>query len=86
MHQYADTLKLQDAQQTVQFNDDDMLLALIAEQSRLIADSLAAIDSTQMDSQEAMQRLQAMQDKLRRDSLYIDSRRSLSCTIGRAHV
>ena len=75
MHQYADTLKLQDAQQTVQFNDDDMLLALIAEQSRLIADSLAAIDSTQMDSREAMQRLQAMQDKLRRDSLYIDSLR-----------
>ena len=50
MHQYADTLKLQDAQQTVQFNDDDMLLALIAEQSRLIADSLAAIDSTQTHS------------------------------------
>jgi hypothetical protein len=75
MHQYADTLKLQDAQQTVQFNDDDMLLALIAEQSRLIADSLAAIDSTQMDSREAMQRLQAMQDKIRRDSLYIDSLR-----------
>lgn len=75
MHQYTDTLKLQDAKQTVQFNNDDMLLALIAEQSRLIADSLAAIDSTQMDSNEAMQRLLAMKDKLRRDSLYIDSLR-----------
>lgn len=75
MHQYTDTLRLQDAQQTVQFNDDAMLLELIAKQSRQIADSLAALDSTQMDSQEARERLLAMQEQLRRDSLYIDSLR-----------
>ena len=73
VHQYADTLKLQDATQTVQLNDDDMLLALIAEQSRLIADSLAALDSTQLNSEESRQRLLAMQERLRRDSIVLDS-------------
>ncbi|MBO4577645.1 MAG: DUF3078 domain-containing protein [Paludibacteraceae bacterium] len=73
MHQYADTLRLQDAQQTVEFNDDDLLLELIARQSRLIADSLAALDSTQLNSEQARERMLAMQEQLRRDSLTIDS-------------
>ena len=73
VHQYADTIRLQDTPQTVQFSEDALLLDLIAEQSRLIADSLAALDSTQMDSEQARARLLAMQEQLRRDSLVLDS-------------
>lgn len=75
MHRHADTIKLQETPQTVQFNDDAMLLDLIAQQSRQIADSLAAIDSTQLSSMQADSMLLAMQDKLRRDSIIRDSLR-----------
>ncbi len=75
MHQYADTLKLQDAEQTVQFNNDALLLDLVAAQSRQLADSLAAADSTQISSEEAEQWLLAMQEKLRQDSIIRDSLR-----------
>lgn len=75
VHQYADTLKLQDAEQTVQFNTDEMLLRLVQEQSRLLADSLATLDSTQMDVAEAEERLMAMRELIRQDSLYRDSLR-----------
>ena len=75
VHQYADTLRLQDADQTAEFNDDAMLLELVAQQSRQIADSLAANDSTQLSSEQAMAILLAMQEKLQRDSLIRDSLR-----------
>ena len=74
MHQHADTLRLQDATQTVDISDA-MLLDLVARQSRQIADSLAAIDSTALDSEQARERLLAMQEQLRRDSLTLDSLR-----------
>lgn len=75
VHQYADTLRLQEADQTVAFNEDALLLDLVAQQSRQIADSLAAADSTQLSSDEAMARLLAMQERLLRDSLIRDSLR-----------
>ncbi len=74
VHQHADTVKLQEATQTVEISDA-MLLDLVAQQSRLIADSLAALDSTALDSQQARERLLAMQEQLRRDSLTLDSLR-----------
>lgn len=69
---HADTLKLQEQPQTVELSDA-LLLELVAIQSRQLADSLAALDSTQMNSSEAMERLLAMQEFLRRDSLIRDS-------------
>lgn len=74
MHQYADTLKLQDEPQTVDLSDV-ILLEMVARQSRQLADSLAATDSTQMNSEEATERLLAMQERLRRDSVVRDSLR-----------
>lgn len=71
---HADTLKLQEQPQTVELSDA-LLLELVAIQSRQLADSLAALDSTQMNSSEAMERLLAMQEFLRRDSLIRDSLR-----------
>ena len=75
VHQYADTLKLQDANEAVQFDVDAMLLQLVQEQSRRRADSIAAIDSTQMNAEQALAALHAMQEALRQDSLYRDSLR-----------
>jgi len=75
IHQYADTLKLQDADETVHYDVDAMLLQLVQEQSRLLADSLARFDSTQMDVAEAEERLMNMRELIRRDSLYRDSLR-----------
>ncbi len=71
---HADTIRLQDASRTVELSDD-ILLELVAQQSRQIADSLAAIDSTRLSSEEAELILLAMQEQLRRDSLYRDSLR-----------
>lgn len=70
-----DTIRLQDMQQTVEFNNDTILLNLVAQQSRLIADSLAALDSTQLSSREADSLLLALQEQLFRDSLIRDSLR-----------
>lgn len=75
VHQYADTLKLQNEAQTVELNDDELLLDLIVEQSRQIADSLDANDSTELSSEEAELLLIAMQEQLRCDSLIRDSLR-----------
>ena len=75
VHQYADTLKLQDANEAVQFDVDAMLLQLVQEQGRRRADSIAAIDSTQMNAEQALEALLAMQEALRQDSLYRDSLR-----------
>ena len=69
-----DTIRLQDQRQTVEL-DDRFLLEIVAEQSRHIADSLAAIDSTQLSSREADSLLLALQEQLRLDSLYRDSLR-----------
>ena len=62
VHQYADTLKLQDAQQTVDISDA-FLLDLVAQQSRELADSAD------------IERMIAMHEQLRRDSLIRDSLR-----------
>ncbi len=70
-----DTIRLQDQQQTVEFNDDALLLDLVAQQSRMIADSLAAIDSTYFTAEEAEARLLALQERIQRDSLIRDSLR-----------
>ena len=75
IHQYADTLKLQDTPQTVELDADSLLLKLVAQQSRQIADSLAETDSTQMNSELADLILLAMQERLIRDSLIRDSLR-----------
>ena len=74
VHQYADTLKLQNSPQTTSLSDV-LLLELVAAQSRQIADSLAAADTTQLSSEEAMEQLLAMQERLRQDSIIQDSLR-----------
>lgn len=74
IRQHADTVRLQDAGQTVEISDA-FLLDLVARQGRHIADSLAAIDTTQLSSEEAELLLLALQEQLRRDSLYRDSLR-----------
>lgn len=74
VHQYADTLKLQDQPQTVDLSDV-ILLEMVTQQSRQLADSLAAVDSTQLSAAEATEQLLAMQEQLRRDSVIRDSLR-----------
>lgn len=74
VHQYADTLKLQDQPQTVDLSDV-ILLKMVAQQSRQLVDSLAAVDSTQLSAAEATEQLLAMQEQLRRDSVIRDSLR-----------
>lgn len=74
VHQYADTLKLQDQPQTVDLSDV-ILLEMVAQQSRQLADTLAAVDSMQLSAAEATERLLAMQEQLRRDSVIRDSLR-----------
>ena len=86
VHRHADTIRLQDAERTVQFNDDALLLDIIARQSRHIADSLAAIDSTRLSSEEASRRLIAMQEQIQRDSLYRDSLRVDSIRLEAQHL
>lgn len=75
VHQYADTLKLQEQNEVTSYNSDALLLELVARQSRMLADSLATLDSTQMNVAEAEERLLAMREILRQDSLYRDSLR-----------
>ena len=86
VHQYADTLRLQDANRTIQFCNDSLLLALIALQSQQLADSLDAIDSTQLNSEEARLRLAAMREMLRQDSLLRDSLRIDSIRLETQHL
>ncbi len=69
-----DTIRLQDQRQTMEI-DDRFLLDIVAEDSRHRADSLAAMDSTQLSSREADSLLLAMQEQLRRDSIIRDSLR-----------
>lgn len=75
VHQPTDTIKLQEAEQTVQFDEDALLLELLAEKGRQWADSIAALDSTQLSSEEAEMRLLVMRERLRQDSLIRDSLR-----------
>lgn len=75
VHQYTDTLKLQQSGQTVTLHDDSLLMRLIAIQGRQLADSLAAIDSTQLSSEMSELIMLAMREKLRRDSIIRDSLR-----------
>lgn len=70
-----DTIRLQDLKQTIEFNDDALLLELVRQQGIHLADSLAAIDSTMLSSEEAMELMLALQERIQRDSIVRDSLR-----------